>query len=258
MTILMVGCGRMGGAGAHGLQGQDQIFAFDPLAALPAGVRRIEHADELPASADLTIFLAVKPQAFSEIAPALAPALARAPLIVSIMAGISIGTISDALGGSRRIARAMPNTAAAVGKGVSGVVADGAVGAADRLRVEHLLSALGEVIWLAREGDLDAVTAVSGSGPEYFFRRTEALSAAGVRAGLSGKAAMLLARATLVGAAALAGQDRRSLADLRQQVTSPGGTTEAGLARMDRSDGIDDLMAEVVSAAAARSIELGR
>ena len=127
----------------------------------------------------------------------------------------------------------------------------------DRRRVGDLLSALGDVLWFERESDIDLVTAVSGSGPAYFFRMAEALSDAGVKAGLDERAAMRLARATLIGAAALAETDERPIHKLREQVTSPGGTTAAGLAEMDRGSAIDALMADVVSAAGRRSAELG-
>lgn len=256
MTILLIGCGRMGAAMARSWSGRERVLVFDPMATLPEGVERLDRVEDAPWGEELIIFLAVKPQVFPDVAPVLAPLIDAAPLIVSIMAGVPLAKLSSALGGAGRIVRAMPNTPAAIGRGISGAVAAAGVSAQDRCRVGDLLSALGEALWFDEEGDLDIVTAVSGSGPAYFFRMGEALSNAGTKAGLSEQSAMRLARATLIGAAALADADERSLAELRQEVTSPGGTTAAGLAAMDQEQGIDRLMADVVLAARQRSEEL--
>lgn len=254
MSVLLIGCGRMGGALARGWTDSHHVLAYDPQASeLPDGVERVETLDGVDAA---VVVLAVKPQVFPSIAQDLAALASRNPLFVSIMAGVTLDGLSSALGGSRRIVRAMPNTPAAIGHGITAAVADNGVGADDRTLVTTLLEASGQFVWLDREGDLDAVTAVSGSGPAYFFRFTEALAQAGVAAGLTPDLAMQLARATFSGAAALADHQPEPLSDLRKQVTSPGGTTAAGLAVMDDGGAIDDLVERVVTAAAIRSREL--
>jgi pyrroline-5-carboxylate reductase len=150
----------------------------------------------------------------------------------------------------------MPNTPAAIGQGITAAVAGAGVRMADLVTVNGLLAPAGQLVWIDDEAQIDAVTAVSGSGPAYFFRFTEALAKAGTQAGLSPELAMQLARATFTGAAALAQADGETLAELRRQVTSPAGTTAAGLAQMDADDAIDRLAQAVVDAAAARSREL--
>jgi pyrroline-5-carboxylate reductase len=256
MTILLIGCGRMGSAMARGWIGQDRILAYDPHTQAPEGVEQLATLDADALPADTVIVLAVKPQIFPTIATTLAPLAARGGLVLSIMAGITLDGLSTSLGGSARIVRAMPNTPAAIGKGITAAIGAGAVSDADRALVGRLLEATGQLVWLDGEADMDAVTAVSGSGPAYFFRITEALAKAGEAAGLSPELAMKLARATFVGSAALAEGEPASLAQLREQVTSPGGTTAAGLGQMDADRAADALMDRVVAAAAKRSKEL--
>lgn len=256
MNVLLVGCGRMGGAMARGWGGAHRVLVFDPLAeTLPEGAERVEALDGIEADPDLAVVLAVKPQVFPSIAESLRPLAGGDALFVSIMAGITLAGLGAALG-SARVVRTMPNTPAAIGKGITAAVAGTDVRMADLATVNGLLAATGEVVWLDDERDLDAVTALSGSGPAYFFRFTEALAAAGAEAGLPPELAMRLARTTFTGAAALAGADPAGLAELRRQVTSPGGTTAAGLAQMDADEAIDRLASAVVKAAAARSREL--
>jgi pyrroline-5-carboxylate reductase len=258
MPVLLVGCGRMGGAMARGWAGREAIFVHDPLAErLPEGARRVEALEPLSGE-DLVVVLAVKPQIFGTLGPSLRPLAESDALFVSIMAGITLAGLSEALGGAQRIVRAMPNTPAAIGRGITAAAAGPAITPADRARVDQLLAPTGALLWLDDEGQMDAVTAVSGSGPAYFFRFAEALARAGEGAGLPPPVAMQLARATFTGAAALAEQECAELAALRQQVTSPGGTTAAGLGEMDRGDAVDRLAAAVVDAAAARSRELAR
>lgn len=258
MPVLLVGCGRMGGAMARGWAEREAIFVHDPLAeALPEGAERVEALETL-AGEDLVVVLAVKPQIFGTLGPSLRPLADGGALFVSIMAGITLAGLEAALGGAQRIVRAMPNTPAAIGRGITAAAAGPAITAADRARVDQLLAPTGALLWLGDEAQMDAVTAVSGSGPAYFFRFTEALARAGEGAGLPPPVAMQLARATFTGAAALAEQGSADLAALRQQVTSPGGTTAAGLGEMDRGDAIDRLAVAVVDAAAARSRELAR
>jgi pyrroline-5-carboxylate reductase len=253
MTVLLVGCGRMGGALARSWTSTRRVLAFDRNAVLPDGVERLKNLADVAESDELVVVLAVKPQAFGEVVPLLAPLLARDPLIVSIIAGLTIGRLAASLGGHQRIVRSMPNTPAAVGRGITASVWGKGVGSADKGVVDRLFLATGEHLWLNAEGDLDLVTAVSGSGPAYFFRMAEALAQAGAACGLPPNVAMRLACATFTGAAALAEADTMPLARLREQVTSPGGTTAAGLTRMNAGGAIDLLMEEVVTAAAERS-----
>jgi pyrroline-5-carboxylate reductase len=252
VTVLLIGCGRMGGALARTWSGNERVLVHDPVVGSIPGTEPVVdlHPAEVPA--DAAVILAVKPQIFSRLP--LAPLAGR--LVVSIMAGISLAALRDALGGSERIVRAMPNTPAAIGQGITAMVAGDDVDAADRERTEALLRVAGDVIWLEREADLDAVTAISGSGPAYFFRFTEALAAAGIVEGLPEGLAMRLARATFTGAAALAAARPDSLAELRAEVTSPAGTTAAGLTALDQDQAIDRLMGEGVRRAARRSREL--
>lgn len=254
--ILLVGCGRMGGALARQWLPRHPLLVHDPYADLPVGARRIDQIDAEALPEDLVVVLAVKPQFFGQVAPALSVLAARGALFVSIMAGVTLDGLGDALGEGTRIVRAMPNTPAAIGCGITAAIAGDPVTDEDRDRIDALLRPTGELVWLSREADLDAVTAVSGSGPAYFFRMTEALALAGEAAGLAPDLAVRLARATFSGAAALADRRAKSLAMLRAEVTSPGGTTAAGLACFDMDDRLDRLMTDVVTAAAIRAREL--
>lgn len=258
MPVLLVGCGRMGSAMARGWAGSEEIFVLDAFAeALPDGTRRIDSVETI-APVDLVVVLAVKPQTFASLAPSLRSLATGGALFVSIMAAITLADLRAALGGTQRIVRAMPNTPAAIGRGITAAAAGRTIDETARSRVETLLAPTGAFLWLDDEAQMDAVTAVSGSGPAYFFRFTEALALAGEKAGLPPSLAMRLARATFIGAAALAEQDEAALADLRHQVTSPAGTTAAGLAEMNRDNAIDQLAEAVVDAAATRSRALAR
>jgi pyrroline-5-carboxylate reductase len=249
MNILLIGCGRMGSAMARNWAGEHRVLVHDPAANLPTGVERVDALASMALPQNLVVVLAVKPQVFSSLAPVLA-SLTEHALFLSIMAGVRLSDMEAALGSSR-IVRAMPNTPAAIGRGITAAVPGTAVNQADRVAIGALLEATGVLVWPDREGDLDIVTAVSGSGPAYFFRFTEALARAAEAAGLTPELAMQLARETFTGAAALAEREARPLTVLREQVTSPGGTTAAGLAQMDGA--IDALAEEVVRAAADRS-----
>ncbi|MES1972734.1 MAG: pyrroline-5-carboxylate reductase [Pseudomonadota bacterium] len=257
MTVLLIGCGRMGGALARSWVGGQEVLVFDPHAAIPPGATRVEHIEAATLPEDLVVVLAVKPQMFGVALPMLRPLAERGALFLSVVAGAGLQRLGRDLGGTGRIIRSMPNTPAAIGRGITAAVAGAAVTESDRARADALLRAAGEVVWLDVEADLDLVTAVSGSGPAYFFRFAEALAAAGVAAGLSPEIAMRLARATFTGSAALADARPESLAELRVEVTSPGGTTAAGLAQLDADGAIDRLAAATVAAAAARSRALG-
>lgn len=259
-TIVMVGCGRMGGAILTGLQakGPQTVWIVDPAMPVHVGATTVAGLDDLPPIEGATVLLAVKPQVIGGLLPALAGLARPGALFISIVAGLTLETMTSALGPEARIVRAMPNTPAAVGRGISAAVPGAGTGAAERARADALLGAVGDVVWLDDEALIDAVTAVSGSGPAYFYRFAEALSQAGREIGLPAEVAERLARRTLEGAGALAASTDRSLAALRQEVTSPAGTTAAGLARFDADGRLDGLVDETVRAAQARSRELGR
>jgi pyrroline-5-carboxylate reductase len=201
------------------------------------------------------IVLAVKPQLLPEVAKQLAPRL-KNHLVISIAAGVRVADLSRWLGGHERIVRTMPNTPAMVGAGITGLFAGKASGEGDRSRAEAVLRAVGSVVWLDGESDLDWVTAVSGSGPAYVFYFIEALEAAAKSAGLPAETARHLALHTVFGAAKLALEAGEEPSVLRARVTSKGGTTERGIASLE-SDGLAELVARAVKAAAERSRELG-
>jgi len=203
------------------------------------------------------LVLAVKPQIIGPVMEGLLPVVGPQTLVLSIAAGISIARLSQGLG-TGRVVRTMPNTPAQIGKGITGAVAGPAAEPQDREAAGALLAAAGQVAWFEAEGDLDIVTAVSGSGPAYVFNLVEALAAAGVAQGLPEPVAMQLARQTVIGAAALMEADPAPAGVLRQNVTSPNGTTAAALAVLMADDGLTPLMERAVAAARRRSEELGR
>ena len=201
------------------------------------------------------VVLAVKPQQLLDVARQLAPRLGDR-LVVSIAAGVRVADLSRWLGGHSRIVRCMPNTPAMVGAGMTGMVAQEAVQANDRSMAESILRAVGAVVWVDTEADLDWVTALSGSGPAYVFYFIEALENAGIKAGLTAEAARRLALHTVFGAAKLALEAGEDPSLLRAKVTSKGGTTERAIASL-AADGFTEVLARAVNAAAVRSKELG-
>jgi pyrroline-5-carboxylate reductase len=201
------------------------------------------------------LVLAVKPQQMREAAAALKPHL-RAQLVITIAAGIRIGDLARWLGGYRRIVRVMPNTPALVQAGISGLHASSAAGPADRAAADRILGAVGKTLWLEREEDLDAVTAVSGSGPAYVFYFIEALERAAREMGIDAAGAHRLAVETFAGAVKLVAQSSEPPETLRSRVTSRGGTTERALTAME-ADRVKDAIVRAVRAAADRSRELG-
>lgn len=218
------------------------------------GIHAMARADATLATADLVVW-AVKPQVFHEAAAPLADYIAGA-LQLSVMAGIRCEAIVRATG-SPRVVRAMPNTPALIGKGVSGLYARAEVSPAERERVAGVLASTGSLVWVDREEALDAVTALSGSGPAYVFLFAEALVDAGREMGLTEAQARQLVLATFAGAAALAEADPAPLSTLRERVTSKGGTTFAALESM-RADGVAAAIARAAQAAQRRAAELGR
>jgi pyrroline-5-carboxylate reductase len=263
-TIVLTGAGKMGGAMLAGWLAQGlhanrvaviEPYPSDEIKALPArGVRLNPAPEDLGAVAALVI--AVKPQMFREAGPGLKPFVESSTLVVSIMAGITIASIDEVCGGS--IVRAMPNTPAAIGRGITVAVAAGNVSAAQRAVADALLRAIGSVEWTSDETLMDAVTAVSGSGPAYVFLLAEELARAGVEAGLPPDLADKLARETIAGSGELLHRSELESATLRQNVSSPGGTTVAALEVLMAPDGLRPLLTRAVAAATRRSRELAK
>ena len=200
--------------------------------------------------------VAVKPQSFREAGAALKPFVGASTLAVSIMAGTTIATIGQVCGGV--VVRAMPNTPAAIGRGITVAVAARNVSAAQRATADALLRATGSVEWIDDESLMDAVTAVSGSGPAYIFLLAEELARAGVEAGLPEELATRLARETVAGSGELLHRSELASATLRQNVTSPGGTTAAALDVLMAKDGLQPLMIRAIAAATKRSKDLAK
>jgi pyrroline-5-carboxylate reductase len=258
--ILLVGCGKMGSAMLGGWitrgVAPETILVVEPHPpSLPTGVRAFASAADLPADiVPQTIILAVKPQVMADVAPAYARFAGKA-VYLSIAAGKTIGFFEKIFGGEAAIVRAMPNTPAMLGRGITGAFANVAA-APFKTACGELLAAVGEVVWVDKEADIDAVTAVSGSGPAYVFLLAEAMAEAGVAAGLPADLSSKLARATVAGAGEMLHRLPESAAQLRQNVTSPGGTTAAALAVLMADDGFGPLLAKAIDAAAKRSKEL--
>jgi pyrroline-5-carboxylate reductase len=263
-TIVLAGAGKMGGALltgwlAQGLDGGD-VVVIDPqpadeISALTArGVRFNASAEDV--GAVTTLVLAVKPQMFREAATTLRAFVGANTLVVSIMAGTPIEAIEASCGG--HVVRAMPNTPAAIGRGITVAVASLDVTDAQRAVADALLRATGSVEWIDDEKLMDAVTAVSGSGPAYVFLLAEELARAGVAAGLPVELATKLARHTVAGSGELMHRSEVDSATLRKNVTSPGGTTAAALDVLMAADGFQPLLTRAVAAATQRSKELAK
>jgi pyrroline-5-carboxylate reductase len=262
--VVLLGAGKMGLALARGwIKGglpPERLVLVDPFAgdaaqafADAANVSLLKTAHGILTH---VLVLAVKPQQMLEAMRDVAPNVGRHTLVISIAAGVPLHTLSAGLD-TERVIRSMPNTPAQVGKGVTGAVGLN-ISDEDRQIAQSLLGAAGRLGWFDSEGKLDAVTAVSGSGPAYVFYLVEAMAVAGMRQGLDPGDAMLLARETVIGAAALLEADSQPAATLRENVTSPKGTTAAALAVLMAPDGLEALMDRAVLAARLRSEELGR
>lgn len=264
MTVAFVGGGNMASAIIGGLvakgRSATEFIVVDPSDAQRAtlrerfGVTTLPVIDDSARLADLVV-MAVKPQQMREAAQALKP-LPPDTTVMTIAAGIRLADLSRWLGGHERLIRAMPNTPALIHQGITGLYAPAAVPAAARDAANALLAAVGQTLWLKDEALLDAVTAVSGSGPAYVFYAIEAVQAAAEKLGFTAAEARALTLQTFIGAAALAAQSEESPADLRQRVTSKGGTTERALSKLE-ADGVKARLIEAVEAACARSRELG-
>ncbi len=218
------------------------------------GVKTSASTDHVVEAADVVV-LAVKPQQMREVVRGIGAQI-KTQLVLSIAAGIRAADLSRWLGGCTTIIRTMPNTPALVGKGITGMVALSGVSAQQKETANAILRAVGETVWLDQEQQIDAVTAISGSGPAYVFYFLEAMEQAAVELGLSAEQGRILAQATFVGASALASQSDEPLSLLRERVTSKGGTTHAALTSMEAS-GIKPAIVKALHAAALRGAELG-
>ena len=261
--IVFVGGGNMATALVGGLlrsgHPPDSVVIVEPMAEQRArlaqqfGVRTLAAADASLARATQLVW-AVKPQVFAEAAQACAGQVGGA-LHLSVMAGIRCAAIAQATGATR-IVRSMPNTPALIGQGIAGLYATPAVSAAERAQVEALLAPTGRTLWVAQEADLDAVTALSGSGPAYVFYFIEAMLQAAQDMGLDAEQGRALALATFAGATELARQSDEPVSLLRERVTSKGGTTHAALSSME-ADGVKAALVKAIRAAQQRARELG-
>jgi pyrroline-5-carboxylate reductase len=230
-------------------------YPSDDISTLAAkGVRLNPSPQEVGSVA--TLVIALKPQMFREAGPELRPFVGSSTLVVSIMAGITIAALTEVCGGA--VVRAMPNTPAAIGRGITVAVADSGVSVAQRAVADALLRAIGAVEWISDETLMDAVTAVSGSGPAYVFLLAEELARAGVEAGLPLELATKLARETVAGSGELLRRSEFDSAALRVNVTSSGGTTAAALEVLMGEGGMQSLLTRAVAAATKRSRELAK
>ena len=263
-TILLAGAGKMGSAMLTGWLAQgvaaNKLAVIDPapsadITKLAAQGLRINPESSALSGVDALV-LAVKPQMFADAAPQLHKHVGPETLVLSIMAGVPSAKLAQACGG--KVVRAMPNTPAAIGRGATVAVADKSVGDTQRAIADALLRATGLVEWIEDETLMDAVTAVSGSGPAYVFLLAEELARAGVAAGLPPELATRLARETVAGAGELLHRSEPSSETLRKNVTSPGGTTAAALDVLMGANGFQPLLMRAVAAAAKRSKELAK
>jgi pyrroline-5-carboxylate reductase len=263
-TLVLVGCGKMGAALLRGwlAAGAARRFAVVEPAGLPAELGKAGDVECCPDPGALprglepaAVVFAVKPQIADAVIPAYRRLVGPNTLFLSIIAGKTIAGLARHLG-EAAIVRTMPNTPAAIGRGITVACANPRVTPVQRGLCDRLLAAIGESAWVENEGLLDPVTAVSGSGPAYVFLLIEALAAAGAAQGLPPELAMQLAKSTVAGAGELARIAAETPAQLRDSVTSPGGTTRAALDVLMAADGLEALFARAVAAATARSREL--
>jgi len=262
-NVALVGAGKMGGALLDGWIGlgvdpaRVVVMEPQPAASIEALSARGLRINPDPASiCPDAIIIAVKPQIAPEIMPGVASLMAPSTVVVSIMAGRTIAFLAGTLPPDAAVVRAMPNTPAAIGRGITVAVPNSRVSPAQRQLADALLTATGAVEWIDDETLMDAITAVSGSGPAYVFLLAESLARAGEKAGLPADLARRLARATVAGSGELLHRSSIDAAVLRQNVTSPGGTTAAALDVLMAADGLDPLMERAVAAATRRSREL--
>lgn len=258
--LVLLGCGKMGSAMlagwlARGLP-RESVWVVDPYPSDWLQAQGVHINADVPTN-PAVVLVAVKPQMMAEALPTLQAMGNGDTLFVSVAAGTTIGYFESILGAQTPVVRAMPNTPAAISRGITAIVANGPAGSDGLDEAEALLSAIGEVVRLDQEGQIDAVTGVSGSGPAYVFHMIETLAQGGVAQGLPVELAMKLAKATVAGAGALAMQADETPEQLRINVTSPNGTTQAALeVLMDAQKGFPALLPRAVAAATERSREL--
>lgn len=260
--LLLVGCGKMGGAMldgwlSRGLAAADVLVA-EPVEALRPGrpgLRAVAATSQIAETPEIVV-LAVKPQTMDAVLPDLRRFADAGAVFLSIAAGKTLKYFAGHLGTAARVVRAMPNTPAAVRQGITVACASQGVTAAQKKRCQDLLEAVGEALWVEDESLMDPVTALSGSGPAYVFLLVEAMAAAGAKLGLTPEMAMQLARATVSGSGELLKQSSEPAAQLRVNVTSPGGTTAEALKVLMAADGIQPVFDKALAAASRRSKEL--
>jgi pyrroline-5-carboxylate reductase len=264
-TLVLVGAGKMGGAMLQGWLkagvAPEQIVALDPSP--PPEVLKMIEAHAIRhnvTAADIkdaqAVILAVKPQLAEDVLPGIVPLKAAKPLFLSVIAGKTISSFERHFGSDAAVIRTIPNTPAAIGRGITAMAANRNVSARQMALAEELLSSIGEVVHVEHEEMIDACTAVSGSGPAYVFYLTECLAAAGEHVGLPADLAMKLARATVSGSGELMRVSGIDAATLRQNVTSPKGTTYAALQILMADDGLKPMLQKAVAAATKRAKEL--
>ena len=262
-SLLLVGAGKMGGAMLDGWIARGlaptRIVVIEPqpgkaVQALARRGLKLNPKGKIAAAA--AIVIAVKPQSAPDAVPPLRPYVGKTTLVLSIMAGRTIGFLEKSLPPNTAIVRAMPNTPASIGRGISVAVGNAKVSARQRKLAGHLLAAIGKVEWASDETLMDAVTALSGSGPAYVFLLAEAMTKAGISAGLPADLAYRLARETVAGSGELLHRSTLDAATLRQNVTSPGGTTAAALEVLMGPGGFDELLTKAIVAATRRSRQL--
>lgn len=260
--LLLVGCGKMGGAMlegwlARGLSAADVVVAepVDALRPRTPGLFAVGSTSDVAKTPEIVV-LAVKPQSMDGVLPDLRRFADEGAVFLSIAAGKTLKYFASHLGAGAKVVRSMPNTPAAVRQGITVATAAGGVSEAEKKRCHQLLEAVGQVVWVDDEALMDPVTALSGSGPAYVFLLVEAMAAAGAKLGLAPDMAMQLARATVAGSGELLKQSSEPASQLRVNVTSPGGTTAEALKVLMAADGIQPVFDKALAAASRRSKEL--
>ncbi len=265
--MLVVGAGKMGAALVEGFVANglpaDQVIVQDPAPnaaikqrLIAKGITISSDADAKLSAAPTVVLLAVKPQVLADVLPTLTSVVDASTLVISVLAGKPLGALKAGLKDKQPIIRAMPNTPAAIGAGMTVCLANAAATEAQKTLAHALFACVGDVAWIEDEALMDAVTAVSGSGPAYVFLLAEAMTDAGVAAGLAPELAEQLARATLSGAGQLLDRSEDAASVLREAVTSPGGTTAAALNVLMDQDALKKLLEKAVAAAKMRGQEL--
>ncbi|MCR8922462.1 pyrroline-5-carboxylate reductase [Dasania sp. GY-MA-18] len=265
--IAFIGAGNMsstiiGGLVAKGYPAANIIAtatrqaSLDKLTAIAPVTTTLDNQAAI-AQADVVV-LGVKPQVMKSVCLTLAPAIqAKKPLVISLAAGLTLNSFSEWLGEGLALVRCMPNTPSLVQCGASGLYGNAAVSPAQRDMADSMMKAVGISLWVEQESDIDAVTAVSGSGPAYYFLVMEAMQAAGVQLGLSPEVARQLTLQTALGAATMASQSSDEAAELRRKVTSPGGTTEQAILSL-QADGLEAMFAKAMTACRDRAIVMAK